>query len=250
MALRRDLPLTEADWLSGPHPDAMLYHLGDRVSVRQLRLIGVACCRRLSRWVRAEASLPVLDVAERYADGLASEEERQTAHRAVREASWPNRAAGGDRWREQVGVFVRWVLLGVLESDRYVQINRVDHRNAARAAYAAGHRGRTAGKNAAALAGEAAQVAEVAAQVQTIRDVVGNPFRSATIDPAWLAWSGGLVVKLALGAYEERDFACLPVLADALEDAGCIDEVILSHLRSPGPHVRGCWAVDLILGKG
>ena len=58
-----------------------------------------------------------------------------------------------------------------------------------------------------------------------------------------------MVVKIAQGIYDERAFDRLPILADALEDAGCDNADILAHLRSPGPHVRGCWAVDLILGK-
>jgi len=76
------------------------------------------------------------------------------------------------------------------------------------------------------------------------------------VDPSWLAWDGGAVPKLATIAYEERvlpagtlDPALLAVLADALEEAGCADAELLGHLRGPGPHVRGCWVVDLLLGK-
>jgi hypothetical protein len=90
-----------------------------------------------------------------------------------------------------------------------------------------------------------------------LRDVFGNPFRPApALDPAWLAWTGGTVRQLAEAAYEARslpdgmlDNARLGVLADALEDAGCADAELLGHLRGPGPHVRGCWAVDLVMGK-
>jgi hypothetical protein len=82
-----------------------------------------------------------------------------------------------------------------------------------------------------------------------VREVVGNPFRAVQVDPAWLTWGGGLVRRLAQSIYEERRFGGLPVLADALEEAGCDDADLLGHLRGPGPHVRGCWAVDLLLGK-
>jgi hypothetical protein len=86
--------------------------------------------------------------------------------------------------------------------------------------------------------------------VAVIRDVVGNPFRPApVIDPAWLAWSGGTVRKLAAASYEERAFDRLPVLADALEDAGCSDPEVLGHLHCGGEHARGCWVLDLLLGK-
>ena len=86
-----------------------------------------------------------------------------------------------------------------------------------------------------------------------LRCVVGNPFRPVTINPAWLT---ATVTSLARTAYEERtlpsgelDPARLAVLSDALEEAGCADTDILAHLRGPGPHVRGCWVVDLVLGK-
>src|SRR5262249_16188201 len=85
--------------------------------------------------------------------------------------------------------------------------------------------------------------------VPLLRDIVGNPFRPVTVDPAWLAWHGGTVVKLAHAIYDERAFERLPVLADALEEAGCTNADILNHCRQPGEHVRGCWVVDAILGK-
>jgi hypothetical protein len=88
---------------------------------------------------------------------------------------------------------------------------------------------------------------------ELIRDIFGNPFRPVTVDPAWLTPT---VTDLATVAYNERalpsgelDPARLAVLADALEEAGCSSADLLSHLRSTGPHVRGCWAVDLLLRK-
>jgi hypothetical protein len=84
-------------------------------------------------------------------------------------------------------------------------------------------------------------------------DIFGNPFRPTTVSPAWQTPT---VVALAQAAYSNRilpaetlDHARLAVLADALEDAGCTDAEQLGHLRGPGPHVRGCWVVDLLLGK-
>jgi hypothetical protein len=86
--------------------------------------------------------------------------------------------------------------------------------------------------------------------------VIGNAFRRAAVDPGWLAWQGGTVARLAEAAYDERqlpsghlDPARLAVLADALEEAGCTDPDLLGHLRGPGPHVRGCWALDLLADK-
>jgi hypothetical protein len=70
------------------------------------------------------------------------------------------------------------------------------------------------------------------------------------VDPAWLSWRDGLLVDAARRVYEARDFADMAVLADMLDEAECADTEILGHLRGPGPHVRGCWALDLLLSKG
>jgi hypothetical protein len=80
-----------------------------------------------------------------------------------------------------------------------------------------------------------------------VRDVFGNPFRRVGVEPAWLTPD---VRALAQALYAGREFERLPILADALEDAGCTAQAILDHLRGPGEHVRGCWVLDLLLGKG
>jgi hypothetical protein len=96
----------------------------------------------------------------------------------------------------------------------------------------------------------AAAVAARKTQCDLVRDIIGNPFRpSPALPPAVLAWNDGTVRRIAQGIYEERAFGRLPILHDALLDAGCDDEDLMQHCRSEGPHVRGCWAVDLILGK-
>jgi hypothetical protein len=77
-----------------------------------------------------------------------------------------------------------------------------------------------------------------------------TPSGPVTFDSGWLAANGGAARNLAAAIYAEQAFDRLPILADALEDAGCTERAILDHLRGPGPHVRGCWALDLVLGKG
>jgi hypothetical protein len=94
-----------------------------------------------------------------------------------------------------------------------------------------------------------ATVASRKEQTPLARDIFGNPFRPAVVDPAWLIWNGGLVRRLAQSVYDGRAFDRLPVLADALEDAGCAESAVLEHCRCPGPHARGCWVVDALLGK-
>jgi hypothetical protein len=90
---------------------------------------------------------------------------------------------------------------------------------------------------------------ELAAQCELLRELVGNPFRSATVDPAWLSWNDGAVRKIAAVIDAEKGFADLPILADALEDAGCTDAELLGHCRRPDGHAPGCWALDLLLEK-
>jgi hypothetical protein len=125
--------------------------------------------------------------------------------------------------------------------------------------YAAGHATLAAAlpPGGAADAEPAAKGVAEAAHCQVLRDLFGPlPFRAVCIDPVWLAWHGGAVVKLAQAVYEERelpsghlDAARLAVLADILEEAGCSDPQLLGHLRGPGPHVRGCFAIDALLGR-
>jgi hypothetical protein len=99
--------------------------------------------------------------------------------------------------------------------------------------------------------------AESAVQSFLLRDIFGPlPFRTIYLDPSVLTWSESIVVRMATAIYENR---CLPagkldktrlaVLADALEEAGVASEEILSHCRSQSDHVRGCWLIDLLLGR-
>jgi hypothetical protein len=93
---------------------------------------------------------------------------------------------------------------------------------------------------------EEADSAESTAQADLLRDIFGNPFRPVMFD---LSWRTSTVLALAKQMYESRDFTAMPILADALQDAGCEHADILAHCRGDGPHVRGCWVVDLVLGK-
>jgi hypothetical protein len=180
------------------------------MSDRKLRLFSCAGCRRILHMMRDARSRQAVEVAERYADGLASLQELQAVETAAREAA---DAAEAER-------AVGW--------------------NAARtAAAAAGQQARAGAERAACTAADA----------DLFRHHFGNPFRPVLLDPAWLAWNGGTVVQLAQAIYEERHFGDLVVLADALEEAGCTHEEILNHCREPASHYRGCWVLDLLLGK-
>jgi hypothetical protein len=99
------------------------------------------------------------------------------------------------------------------------------------------------------IAGDATDAAERHLHCSWLRDIFGDPFNSVAIGPAWLEWNKGTVNRLARTIYNDKEFALMPILGDALEDALCDDAAILQHCRSVGPHVRGCWVLDLILGK-
>jgi hypothetical protein len=92
----------------------------------------------------------------------------------------------------------------------------------------------------------AAHGPEDRAQAALVRDIFGNPFRPVAFSPAWRT---DTVVALARQMYPSRNFSAMPILADALQDAGCEDEQLLGHCRGTGPHVRGCWVVDSVLAK-
>jgi len=224
--------MTEAEWLACTDPTEMMYVSFEqgRWTERQDRYFSCACCRRIWHLLTDEPSRTAVRVAERFLDGLATPEELETASRAAQ--IHPGFAASA----AAIAAF----------PTRELGNNGIDV--AAYAANAAHY------ADAKAFSGEAdwdrAGRAEQTAQADLLRDIVGNPFRPLPLlDPVILRWNGGTVVKLAQVIYDERRFGDMPVLADALEEAGCTDADILDHCRQPGEHVRGCWVVDLILGK-
>jgi hypothetical protein len=204
----------------------MLEYLRGKVSDRKLRLFAVACCRRIWHLLTDERSRQAVVVAERIAEGVAGREEFLSSSSSAREAlmDWP--AGGANRTAARVPPIV---LRGIG--------NGGDHRVAKVAHWAAS------------ALQKAGRDEEPRSQCGLIRDIFTLLFRPVTIPPAWLSWHGGLLVSMAHKMYESRDFSDMPVLADALEEAGCQDADILGHCRSGGEHVRGCWVIDLLLGK-
>lgn len=219
-------PMTEAEWREGANPAKMVTHLRkQKASQRKLRLFGCACCRRV--WARlGEASRQAVEVAERFADGLAQRKDLSAALRACGEA-------GHDPAAMVVKVSLEMAAFWASYNAR-VQAAGTGPIQASQMA-----------------AHSAAMNAEGLAQGKLLHDLF-TPSRPNVLAPAWLTTA---VEQLAQAAYGERqlpsgelDPGRLAVLADALEEAGCTDVEILTHLRGPGPHVRGCFAVDLCLG--
>jgi hypothetical protein len=209
--------MTEAEWLTATDPDPMLEFQRGNASDRKLRLFAVACCYRV--WdILPNKCRKALSVAEQYADGAVTSDKLSLAgFRANVAARVEHRrepsATGWAMWAvaEVCEANIARLNIGTLRTGTESELLHTEWRSA-----------------------------------NILRDIIGNPFRPITLDPAWRTEA---VVGLAAGVYADRAFDRLPVLADALEDAGCADADVLTHCRGPGPHVRGCWVVDLLLGK-
>jgi hypothetical protein len=222
----------EQDWLTTTDLTAMLFFLQPRVTRRKPLLLAVAGCRRIWHRINDARLQELIELAERLADGKASERDVRRAAKAVSDPD-PGNWSGA--------CYAAVTGLAELEAHPMAPANYVT-KYAPLALCREDESIRTP-ESRAIIGGEKAALAALT------RDIFGNPFRPVTVDPSWLAWNGGTVIKLAQAIYDERAFDRLPVLADALEQAGCHDAAILGHCRGPGPHVRGCWMVDLLLGK-
>jgi hypothetical protein len=254
----RGVGMTEVEWVGCDNPLTMLDYLRGRASDRKLRLFACGCC---CPWSRAEGLDPAVrravEVAERYADGLAGGDQLAPA---AAEAFALSRAAA-ERWHEAVDEEGG-------QSD-FSRPHQIDAAVAGAAAAAAGdpldpravlwslwQRWSGCGDQRRETFYRPFLERERREECDLLRDLLGNPFRPAAVDPAWLTWGDGLVARLAHAAYEERllpagllDNDRLAVLADALEEAGCGEPQLLGHLRGGGTHYRGCFAVDALLGR-
>jgi hypothetical protein len=245
--------MTESEWLTAANPDPMLDYLrkerttsdgevgwrkgdenekdlsdDDLSRDRKLRLFACACCRQVWHLLPDARSRTAVEVAERYADGAVSLRELAAARaRAVKAVEGP---AGEAAWAAYWAASLR-------TADSV--------RNVCAAAAGAAARAAPAGDRGPAAAWSAAHDGIVSRQAELVREVFGNPFRPLAVEPAWLFWQGGTLRGLAEAIYKDTAFELLPVLADALEEAGCYYRDALEHCRKPGQHVRGCWVVDL-----
>jgi hypothetical protein len=186
----------------------------------------VAVCSVIGDLILDDRSRRALELAEAFANGLASADELGMAYdRAVN--------ARGDWWM----MGREWGDAQIYASDAVTYCAALDNSYASMLTV---QRALSAGSYRNSLD------TDTALFIALVYDVVGNPFRPVTCDPRWRTSD---TVGLAQAIYDDRAFDRLPILADALMDAGCEDEQIISHCRSDGPHVRGCWVVDLVLGK-
>ncbi len=228
--------MTEAEWNTCTDPQEMLNFLHDRASERKLRLFRVACCRRIGHLYTREQVRAALDTAEDFADGRADRGQLRDALRVIHKV------------RSATPLSSPWEHALMAAGGAAVEAFSPGYYGDVRAAAWAAACG-TPGQPRPSPAEELRRMRrEEEAQCALLRDLF-RLFEEVRIEPQWLAWQGGTVVKLARAIYEEPRFEGLPILADALEEAGCTDPVLLRHGRSGGEHVRGCWLVDALLAK-
>jgi len=235
--------MTEAIWRQGTDPRVLLDQVRSRVSPRKLRWFACACVRAVWPWLQDPRSRRAIEVAERFADGQASSSELASAEleafefacladlrTTVSDPQWAAtraaaRAANLDAYSAASGA----AFIAALCSApwQFSSSGTVAHHG-----------------------NEEAKHLVRKKQCEMLRDIAGNPFHPLpTLDPVLLRWDNELIHRWADAIYAEDRFEDLPLLGDALEEAGCRDDAILDHCRQSSPHVRGCWVVDLILNR-
>ncbi len=215
--------MTESEWLACGDPQMMLEFLRGKASDRKLRLFAVACCHRIWPMLTDGRSRSAVALAERSADQDISPEILDAASGEAEEAFEDAITDNGDTEAMAAACSAAsYASNPVLRASDVLEVLQ------ATADAASGTRD------------------ERLAQCRLLRCIFGKPSRPVTIDPACLSSN---VVALARTIYEERAFHSMPELANALEAAGCHDADILGHCHQAGPHVRGCWVVDAVLGK-
>jgi hypothetical protein len=233
--------MTEKEWLQFTISNKPFDYLYSRASDRKARLCAVAYCRSAEAWLTERCCRRAVEQSEQFADGLLPKQAMAAARQLF---------PASERSRLREAAFVR------APSRAYAQLPAASRPVVWSASWDACHwvlRGNAL--DAARLCYLAADVVHSTLQSERqsaellrrlTHDIFGNPFRPVDFDPHWRTSD---VVGLARAIYEHRAFDRMPILADALMDAGCADEQILDHCRGDGPHVRGCWVVDSVLNK-
>ncbi|VTR92139.1 Uncharacterized protein OS=uncultured bacterium PE=4 SV=1 [Gemmata massiliana] len=212
--------MTEAEWLACKDPATILEFLDGKASDRKLRLFAVACCRYFffdPHGGDIQAEDFILDPTGWFVDGVFGEREREIAEAQARDLHGYGFYAANKREALIAVASAAFSVLRVWWA--------LEHFSESQGCY-----------------GDELHVKGC----EYLRCVF-NPFRPVPVVSSWLT---STVLTLAEGIYQEHAFDRMPILADALQDAGCDSDGLLNHLRSDGPHVRGCWVVDTLLGKG
>jgi len=231
--------MTPETWLDCTDPAPMLAYLGVRASPRKRRLFAIACCRRVLAWMRDERSRQALAFADRFVEEHVGFREEAAVRGSAEDASEAAAYHAAGAADDAAFAAARSAAEVLYPPSADAAMNA-----AAQAASAAFHAATASDQVAA-----AARAAERAAQADLVREIFANPFRPAA--PAFASVRADpTVVRVAQAIHEEGRFDEVPVLGDALEEAGCAEPDVLAHCRSDKGHVRGCWVVDLCLADG
>ncbi len=253
--------MTEDEWLRGPDISRMLEQIRSDTTARKLRLFAYAACRRVWRHLTDARSQAFVTGLEYDTDRVPSAINDQTLVTAFR-AAWgaAHHAAAAVLAEDDPTLAAHYAAESVLFAGEGVVVLPVTSPlNAeAGAAHDASQAARRRLSRPPDIERDGVDGGELMVQSQLLLDILGNPFRPVKVHPSWLT---STVIALAKGMYESREFSAMPILADALQDAGCDNDEILNHCRDEkplggmgaippcNPHVRGCWVVDLLLGK-
>jgi hypothetical protein len=238
--------MNESEWWSWDDPEPMLVCVKNEVSARKLRLFACACCRQAWNEFVPPLVVAVVELAEAFADNQIGESVLARVQSTMtRHADAATRSAGHGLTSYGYPALICRAAAAVATPNP----RDAAHRTGLLAAHAVNDSapwGFYLGDLQRGLHGREFD-AELAEQAELARDIFGNPFRPVEVDPAWLTSD---VLALARGVYEDRAFDRMPILADALQDAGCDNGDVLIHCRDASAiHARGCWVVDLLLSK-
>ncbi|AMV24735.1 hypothetical protein VT84_10090 [Gemmata sp. SH-PL17] len=234
--------MTEKQWLKCAEPELMSELLKAKLSERKSRLLACAICRDMGKKIKDERYWKMIDTGELWADEgnqpPEAEEVWETGFNLYDEAQ-----AAGD-FNTHIAALYTTCCVEPDPLHLFFQPPKPEQQGWRRVLKISSEIvDRVLGD------GTEGQV-QVQKERRTwccyAREVLGNPFRPITFSPSWRT---STAVALAAQMYESRDFSAMPILADALQDAGCENTDILNHCRGPGSHVRGCWVVDLVLEK-
>jgi hypothetical protein len=215
--------MTDAEWLACSDPKPMLEFLNGKASDRKLRMFAISCYRSVRDQFRIKLGDSAVEVAEQFAEGLLTAEKMAAARDAIPGAPEMYPTKGNPAYD-----------LPYLICVTDMQLSAELIANIASKAFTYPSK----------VAQDRIRLAEMQRQCEFLRDIFS--FHPITLSPSWLT---STVVSLANQMYDTRDFSAMPILADALMDASCDNETILTHCRGLGPHTRGCWVIDLILSK-
>ena len=223
--------MTEEEWLGSDDDIRMLQFAADLISARKKRLVLCECARRMWSELVVDWWRDVVGIAENYADGTTTAALLSAARERVYQCTgivshWPR-----EDYQDLLDRGIRPTEPRTMTTINFLLLLTCPDKSLRGVSTYQGYQ-------------------HIRERVDNlpflVRDIVGNPFRPLAFDPAWRTEQ---TIGIAGKMYDEREFAAMPILADALEEAGCDNADILTHCREPGVHVRGCWVVDLVLGK-